>query len=126
MPTSKQVLDKARADIGVHETNGNNRTSVGEWFGWNGVAWCAQAVSKWLITGGFDIKKNAGAHELGAYLYRDILLAPRSGRRLPQQISRAAMWFYSIGAISESAKPDSPKTRWLRLRGTTPMRAVGW
>jgi hypothetical protein len=70
MPTVNQTLDKARGDLGVHETNGNNRTSVGEWFGWNGVAWCAQAVSKWLITSGFDIKKNAGAHELAAYLYR--------------------------------------------------------
>jgi hypothetical protein len=69
MPTKERTLAKARADLGIHESpDGSNRTAIGSWFGWNGVAWCAMSVSKWLITSGFPIRKNAGAHELAAYL----------------------------------------------------------
>ncbi len=72
MPTVEQTLDKARADIGIHEIPVNsNKTPIGEWYGMNGVAWCAEGVSKWLITSGFKVKKNAGADELAAELVSD-------------------------------------------------------
>lgn len=43
--TFKQILDIARAEIGVKESpTGSNRQKYGEAYGWNGVAWCAQFV----------------------------------------------------------------------------------
>lgn len=48
MPTAQQILEIARAEIGVKETPaGSNRTKYGEAYGWNGVAWCAIFV--WWI-----------------------------------------------------------------------------
>lgn len=45
MATAQQILDIARAEIGVRESPaGSNRQKYGEAYGWNGVAWCAQFV----------------------------------------------------------------------------------
>ena len=42
MATVKEVLDTARKELGVKESPANsNRQKYGEWYGWNGVAWCA-------------------------------------------------------------------------------------
>ena len=44
--TVQAVLDCARSEIGVGENpSGSNRTKYGEWYGMNGVAWCAIWVS---------------------------------------------------------------------------------
>lgn len=42
--TSAKVLELARSYIGTVEKP-VNRTIFGEWFGWNGVAWCAIFIS---------------------------------------------------------------------------------
>lgn len=45
MTTAQQILDIARAEIGVRESPaGSNRQKYGKAYGWDGVAWCAQFV----------------------------------------------------------------------------------
>lgn len=42
MATAQQILDIARAEIGVRESPaGSNRQKYGKAYGWDGVAWCA-------------------------------------------------------------------------------------
>lgn len=48
----EKALQVAKGYIGIHETNGNNRTKIGEEYGWNGVAWCAEATSVWYKKAG--------------------------------------------------------------------------
>jgi len=46
MTTPQDVLSVARKYIGTKESPiGSNKTIFGEWYGWNGVAWCAIFVS---------------------------------------------------------------------------------
>ncbi len=46
------ALANALADLGLKESPPNsNMTPLGEWFGVNGVKWCAIAVSKWFHEG---------------------------------------------------------------------------
>lgn len=46
MTTAQDVLTIARKYIGVKESPSNsNKTMFGEWYGWNGVPWCAIFVS---------------------------------------------------------------------------------
>lgn len=41
MATAKELLAIARGELGNTENPaGSNRTKYGEWYGWNGVAWC--------------------------------------------------------------------------------------
>jgi hypothetical protein len=47
-------LDFARQDIGYTETP-VNKTKYGEWYGWNGVAWCVQAVQYWYAKAGHPL-----------------------------------------------------------------------
>lgn len=69
MPTKAATQAIARSFLGVTENPpGSNRTRIGVEFGWNGVSWCAMTVSLELIKAGFNIKRNAGADELGAEL----------------------------------------------------------
>jgi len=43
------IIEVAKAEIGTTENpKGTNKTKYGEWFGWNGVAWCAIFVS-WVF-----------------------------------------------------------------------------
>jgi hypothetical protein len=49
---------EAEKHLGYHET-GKNRTMFGEWFGWNGVAWCAIFVSYCLAHSGWNRFKKA-------------------------------------------------------------------
>ena len=45
MATAKQILEIARAEIGVRESPaGSNRQKYGKAYGWDGVAWCMQFV----------------------------------------------------------------------------------
>lgn len=44
MATAKKVITEALSHKGYKET-GNNRTIFGQWYGVNGVAWCAMFVS---------------------------------------------------------------------------------
>lgn len=52
------VLSKARSDIGIRESNGNNHTEITEWYNKNvenlGYSWpgCEAGVTKWMWTGG--------------------------------------------------------------------------
>lgn len=40
------IVQKAKGELGISEVPPNsNLQKYGEWFGWNGVAWCAQFVS---------------------------------------------------------------------------------
>lgn len=48
MTTAADVLDVARSYLGVAEDPPHsNRTIIGEKYGWNGVAWCAESVTVW-------------------------------------------------------------------------------
>jgi cell wall-associated NlpC family hydrolase len=50
------ITDAARKEIGYTEKPANsNKTKFGEWFGWNGVAWCAIFVSWCYDKGGFPL-----------------------------------------------------------------------
>jgi cell wall-associated NlpC family hydrolase len=44
-----EIIKIAEAEIGTLEIpKGSNKTKYGEWFGWNGVAWCAIFIS-WVF-----------------------------------------------------------------------------
>lgn len=48
MTTAADVLNVARSYLGVTEDPPHsNQTIIGEKFGWNGVAWCAESVTVW-------------------------------------------------------------------------------
>lgn len=56
MTTPQDVLTVARSYIGVKESPANsNRTMFGEWYGWNGVAWCAIFVSYCFYKAGMKL-----------------------------------------------------------------------
>lgn len=52
----EKIIEIATAELGVKEYPANsNKTKYGEWFGVNGVAWCAQFVSWVYDRGGFPL-----------------------------------------------------------------------
>lgn len=56
MTTELDVLGIARSKIGLEESPaGSNRTPFGEWYGYNGVAWCAMFVSWCTYTAGIPL-----------------------------------------------------------------------
>ena len=60
-------LDFARQDIGYTETP-VNKTKYGEWYGWNGVAWCVQCVQYWFAMAGHELPfKTASSSALANY-----------------------------------------------------------
>jgi hypothetical protein len=51
-----KVIQIAKGELGVSETPPNsNKQKYGEWFGWNGVAWCAQFVSWCYASAGYAL-----------------------------------------------------------------------
>ena len=49
------MLDVIRPLVGLTENPlGSNKTLVGQWYGFDGVAWCAETVSYGLYLGGFN------------------------------------------------------------------------
>ena len=56
MTIPENVLKVARSYIGVKEYPANsNRQMFGEWYGWNGVAWCAMFVSYCFYKAGMPL-----------------------------------------------------------------------
>lgn len=66
MTTAQQVLDIARAEIGITESPpGSNRQKYGAAFGLNGVAWCAEFEWWVFAQAGMVLpKKTAGVYDL--------------------------------------------------------------
>ena len=97
-PTVDQFLAKAQADVGIHEHNNDNHTPINTWFApdgsMDGQPYCAMGVSKWLITAGFKIKKNAGADELAAELHEDYGWADLA----PSKAERGDIWTRAGGS----------------------------
>lgn len=57
MAIAADVVSKAMPYLGTKERPpGSNRTPIGEAYGWNGVAWCHEAVSLWAFKAG--MRKN--------------------------------------------------------------------
>lgn len=57
MTVAADVVAVAMPYLGTKESPpGSNRTPIGEEYGWNGVAWCHEAVSLWAFKAG--MKKN--------------------------------------------------------------------
>ena len=110
MPTVEAVLAEAQKDVGIHESPmGSNKTPIGVWFGFNGVAWCAEAVSHWLILAGFNIRKNAGAHELAYELVNDY----NWKKIAPKDLQRGDVWLAAwshIGIVKYRIDGDHYKT----------------
>jgi len=53
-----KIIEIALGEIGIEEVPANsNNTKYGEWFGWNGVAWCAQFVSWVYANAGYQLPK---------------------------------------------------------------------
>lgn len=51
-----KIIEAAKKEIGNTEKPANsNMTKYGEWFGWNGVAWCAIFVSWCYDKGGYPL-----------------------------------------------------------------------
>jgi hypothetical protein len=69
--TSKQMLDKARSQIGYTETP-VNRTKYGKWYGLDGNAWCAMFMS-WCASqvGALDIIPKHAYTPTGAKWFYD-------------------------------------------------------
>lgn len=77
MSTAQDVLNVARRTIGNKESPaGSNRTPYGEWYGWNGVPWCAIWVSYCFYHAGMPLppiqsKKGFAYCPYGVSYYRD-------------------------------------------------------
>ncbi len=57
-----RLISVARADIGATESPpGSNRTKFGEWYGWNGVPWCAISQAYWFNKAGLSYAYFGGA-----------------------------------------------------------------
>lgn len=60
-----KALEFATNEIGNHESPyGSNRSKYGEWFGWNGVAWCAIFESYCFAHTGFSRFRTASCEEI--------------------------------------------------------------
>lgn len=79
--SSARILDLARRYIGTVEVP-VNRTIFGEWFGWNGVAWCAIWISFIHWFGGAKIPPIQTAKG-GAYVPTFVEHAKRTGQWRP-------------------------------------------
>jgi len=56
MKTNNKIIEVATAELGTKESPANsNKTKYGEWFGWNGVAWCAIFVSYCYDKAGYPL-----------------------------------------------------------------------
>lgn len=57
MATPADIVAVATPYLGMKESpTGSNRTPIGKEYGWNGVAWCHEAVSLWAFKAG--LRKN--------------------------------------------------------------------
>ena len=55
---NEMIVKNAEKELGVKESPANsNKTKYGEWFGWDGVAWCGIFVSYIYHKSGFPLKK---------------------------------------------------------------------
>lgn len=53
--SAQDVLNVIRPLVGLTESPpGSNRTLIGQWYGFDGVPWCAETVSYGLYSGGFN------------------------------------------------------------------------
>lgn len=52
----KRALSLLLTQVGEHEVGHSNWNKYGKWFGWNGVAWCAQFVSWGYAPFGYKFK----------------------------------------------------------------------
>lgn len=69
-PTAQSVLNIARSQLGTVEKPANsNRTPYGAWYGWNGVAWCAEFAS-WCFDEADALSLVGGKHA-ATYLWAD-------------------------------------------------------
>jgi hypothetical protein len=91
--TAEAVLDLARADLGyVESPRGSNRTKFGRWYGMDGVAWCAMAVSYWFYHAGLPLpattKKGFSYTPAGAawFMDNDRWLRNTSSKVLPGDV----------------------------------------
>lgn len=51
-----KIIEIAKAEINTTENpKGSNKTKYGEWFGWNGVAWCGIFVSWVFAKAGYPL-----------------------------------------------------------------------
>lgn len=61
MATAQQVIEIAESYVGTKESPaGSNKTAFGEWFGWNGVAWCSVFLSYVFAQVGMSLTINKG------------------------------------------------------------------
>src|SRR4051812_17764387 len=72
MTSSADVLNVARSYLGVAENPAHsNRTIIGEKFGWNGVAWCAESVTVWQHEAGNSAFNGSASCSVLVGRYRD-------------------------------------------------------
>lgn len=78
MTTPQDVVSVAQQYIGVKESPANsNRQMFGEWYGWNGVAWCAIFVSYCFYKAGMPLpaiqsRKGFAYCPYGVKHYKDV------------------------------------------------------
>lgn len=96
--SNPKVLDLARRYIGTVEVP-VNRTIFGEWFGWNGVAWCAIWISFIHWFGGAKVPPIQTAKG-GAYVPTFVEHAKRTGQwrpassgYIPKPLDHVVFWF---------------------------------
>jgi hypothetical protein len=58
--SAQDVLNVIRPLVGLTENPpGSNRTPIGQWYGFDGVPWCAETVSYGLYNGGFNLARRS-------------------------------------------------------------------
>lgn len=91
--TANQIIATASAEVGNHESPfGSNKQPYGEWYGMNGVAWCAIFVS-WVL-------HHAGWNDFGISTGKGYSYCPTG-----------ADWFRQRGAWAD--KTVTPKRGWV-------------
>ena len=85
MSTPDQLVEVARSQRGVHESpRGSNRTPYGQWFGFQGVAWCSIFVAWCLAQIGLDPR-----HAIDGYA--SCAMALSGWRRMRRTVAKTAI-----------------------------------
>lgn len=61
MINREAIINACKSELGQHENPiGSNKQKYGEWYGMNGVAWCAQYVAYCFAISGYPLKIDKG------------------------------------------------------------------
>lgn len=120
---TQDILSIAEKEIGYKESPKNsNMTKYGEWYGWNGVPWCAEFVS-WLFKDSPAlVKKTASTSDEAQWFLnqgRFFSSYPQAGDLIIFNFNRPDKIGDHIGIVAECSMSGSKITKLITIEGNT-------